>query len=119
MPRLQPWRLRCPAAVQACLANGRDGTEVKIDEFKIIPLLRAKLEELAAARVSLIVLFCTGHFPPFRSEVPLLRLDLLLAYFATTVLESFGALDGPIVCSVIPPAVQSDEEKVKSIRDRC
>ena len=50
-----------------------DGTQVKLGEEKLLPTIQTKITELNRDRVELIVLLCTGHFPSFESECPVLE----------------------------------------------
>jgi protein AroM len=50
----------------------QDGVEVHVAKRHIIPRLQARIDRLGA-EVDVIVLLCTGHFPEFRSVVPLLE----------------------------------------------
>ncbi len=50
-----------------------DGSQVVIAEEEIIPRVQAKIDELNAEGVELIVLLCTGHFPNFSSRCVLLE----------------------------------------------
>lgn len=95
-----------------------DGREVKVDEARILPLMQKRLKELEVAGVSLVLLFCTGDFPPFDSRVPVLRPDFLLAHFVAAL----GAAEGGAtssgggkwkICAVIPSADQEAEVKAK------
>ncbi len=64
----------------------RDGTEVKITEELILPLMQERVRELEEQGVGLIVIMCTGSFPKFDSEVLIVTPQEIL----TGVLE--GAL---------------------------
>jgi len=46
----------------------RDGTEIRITKRFVIPLLQERIHELEKLRVKLIVIMCTGKFPPFDSK---------------------------------------------------
>ena len=50
----------------------QDGVEVQVAKRHVIPRLQACIDRLGA-EVDVIVLLCTGHFPEFRSVVPLLE----------------------------------------------
>ena len=57
----------------------RDGTQAVMAEPALEPLLQAQIDRLQAQGVPLIVLLCTGEFPPgLRSRVPLLYPSRLL-----------------------------------------
>lgn len=51
----------------------KDGSWVKLAEEKLIPLLREKIDFLNEQKVNLILLLCTGTFPPFVSESLLIQ----------------------------------------------
>jgi protein AroM len=55
-----------------------DGTEVTVGKRFIIPRLKEKILELNREDVAVITLLCSGEFPPFRLEKPLLMPDKLL-----------------------------------------
>lgn len=46
----------------------RDGTEVKITEEFIEPILQQRINELEKKGVDIILLLCTGRFPEFKSK---------------------------------------------------
>lgn len=46
----------------------RDGTEVKITERFILPLMQKRIWELEEKGVRLALIMCTGKFPPFESK---------------------------------------------------
>ena len=50
----------------------RDGTSVEVAKRHIVPRLQAQLATLEAEGVGATLLLCTGSFPPFRHERPLL-----------------------------------------------
>lgn len=51
----------------------RDGSEVQAAERHITPLVQQKVNELFAEGVPLVLLLCTGHFPGFTANGPVLR----------------------------------------------
>ena len=51
----------------------RDGSEVQAAERHITPLVQQKVNELFAEGVPVVVLLCTGHFPGFTANGPVLR----------------------------------------------
>lgn len=57
----------------------RDGSTVVVGKPRIIPLLQARLDELAERGVRLFVVLCTGAFPPFRAPGPLLLPERVIA----------------------------------------
>lgn len=65
----------------------RDGSEVRLDESRILGLLQQGIDRLEAQGVSVIALFCTGEFPGFRAGVPILRPDRILGRFVASVTE--------------------------------
>ncbi|MBC8571106.1 AroM family protein [Oscillospiraceae bacterium NSJ-54] len=51
----------------------RDGSSVRFAERHILPRLQAAIDKLTAEGAELILMLCTGEFPPeLRAEVPLL-----------------------------------------------
>jgi len=46
----------------------RDGTEVRITEEFVVPLLQQRISDLEGEGVGVILLLCTGRFPEFRSK---------------------------------------------------
>ncbi len=56
----------------------RDGTQVTVGEESLLPRLQEKIEELDEENVDLITLLCSGEFPEFSSEVPLIYPDELV-----------------------------------------
>lgn len=46
----------------------RDGTEVKITEEFVVPLIQQRIYELEREGVDIILLLCTGRFPEFESK---------------------------------------------------
>ena len=50
------------------ISRMRDGTEIKITKRLILPLLQERIHELEEQGVRLIVIMCTGRFPPFESK---------------------------------------------------
>lgn len=62
-----------------------DGREIVIGEEVVTPLLRKGIAELEYSGVDLIMVLCTGSFPPLESKVPLLVPDRILQRLATSV----------------------------------
>lgn len=65
------------------LANG---SSVTVSEEAILPLLQEKITLLEEAGVRTTILACTGSFPPFDSQYPLLFPDALVCHFVAGVL---------------------------------
>ncbi len=57
-----------------------DGSSAVIGKSHILPRMQRAIDELEAAGVSATVLLCTGEFPPFRHNKPLLPADQLLGH---------------------------------------
>jgi protein AroM len=85
----------------------RDGTEVKVAEKHIIERLRSCVAGLERDGVDLIVLLCTGEFPPLGARTLLVPLDRLLEGVIHGLLPS-----GRLV-AVAPAA-----EQVAALRER-
>jgi protein AroM len=58
-----------------------DGTSVTISDKAVIPRVQQCIQELEQEEVSAILLLCTGTFPTFTSQVPLLVPEPLLYHF--------------------------------------
>lgn len=56
----------------------RDGTQVTVGKKPLLPRLQGKIDELKEENVDLIALLCSGEFPEFSSEVPLIFPDELV-----------------------------------------
>lgn len=56
----------------------RDGREILVGEEDVIPKVQRAIEELARQDVAAILLLCTGTFPKFACEVPLLYPERVL-----------------------------------------
>lgn len=87
----------------------RDGSEVRIEERRILELLQRGIERLEAQGVSVIALFCTGEFPDFRARVPILRPDRILGHFVASVVEPGRNR----VVAVVPSPLQKHAMKEK------
>ncbi len=73
----------------------KDGGKAVMAKEKIVPIVQQLIDELNQQNVSLIVLACTGQFPCFRSEVPVVYPDHLLSHVVQGVLQ--GGLLGVII----------------------
>ena len=63
----------------------RDGSSVTVDRDSVIGLVQARIDDLAK-EVSTIGVLCTGNFPSFNSDVPILEpSDLLHAWTSSIV----------------------------------
>jgi len=63
----------------------RDGSEVKISKTKILSLMQSKIKYLESLGVELIAILCSGEFPEFSSDVPILYPDKILKGIASGV----------------------------------
>jgi len=64
----------------------RDGSSVTVDRAAVIDLVQARIDELSQD-VSTICVLCTGSFPTFESEVPILEPSDLLHAWASGIVE--------------------------------
>lgn len=64
----------------------RDGTAVTIDRTSVIELVQARIDDLADD-VSTIGILCTGDFPAFESDVPILEPSDLLHAWASSIVH--------------------------------
>ncbi|PUA34030.1 MAG: hypothetical protein B7O98_01055 [Zestosphaera tikiterensis] len=74
----------------------KNGKEVKISKNKVVKLLKDVIKELNKEGVDLIVILCTGSFPRFASEVPVI--------YPYKLLEGFVSALNPRVLGVLAPA---------------
>ncbi|HNV37447.1 MAG TPA: AroM family protein [Rectinema sp.] len=68
----------------------KDGSETRLSERKAIERLPKAVKDLEESNVDIIVLFCTGEFPPLSSKVPILYpseivRSLVLAFFSSRI----------------------------------
>jgi protein AroM len=107
--------------VRACGKSGtgilvtrlRDGSEVKVDEGLILNLMQRRLLFLEDAGVSFILLLCSGDFPPFVSQVPILKPDALLGHFVAALASEARGGRKMKVSVVVPSAEQEVSVKAK------
>ncbi len=87
----------------------RDGSEVRLEECRILELLQQGIGRLEAQGVSVIALFCTGEFPGFRAGVPILRPDRILGHFVASVTEPGRNR----IVAIVPSPLQTQAMKEK------
>jgi len=78
------------------------GEEVTISREKLIPLLQKRILELNAKGVDLLVILCSGEFPRFKSEKPVVYPTKLLSGVVSSI-----ALNGKLAV-LIPRKEQVD-----------
>jgi protein AroM len=83
-----------------------DGSTVVVAKPRIIPLLQQRLDELAERGARLFVILCTGAFPAFRAQGPVLLPQRVLA----KAVEALGVRR----VGVLPPL----EGQVEEVRAR-
>lgn len=76
----------------------RDGTSVHIAKKYILERMQRHIDDLIAGGAAGILLFCTGEFPPFRCDKPVLYPQKLLQHFV-------AAIAGDRVVGVLTPDV--------------
>lgn len=64
----------------------RDGSSITVDRNSVVELMQARIDELSE-RVSTIGVLCTGNFPAFESNVPILEPSDLLHAWASSLVE--------------------------------
>lgn len=68
-----------PSSDQTTLVSRlRDGDHARLAKEKIIPKIQQLIDELNDQGVSVIILACTGKFPVFQSQAPVIYPDYLL-----------------------------------------
>ena len=70
----------------------RDGSEVMVSEERLLPLLQEKIKLLEGKGVEAIVILCSGSFPEFESNVPVIYPDELLKNFVMPLLRKGDSL---------------------------
>ncbi len=96
-----------PAPGEAVLVTRlRDGSSVRVAHRHILPRLARQVEALAR-EVDVVLLLCTGSFPPFRVGCPVLYPDRLLQNFVRAVVP-----DGHLGV-VTPDEAQIAEQRVR------
>lgn len=80
----------------------RDGSSVTVDRASVIDLVQARIHELAED-VSTIAVLCTGDFPDFEADVPILEPSDLLHGWASSI------VDGGTIGVLMPKAEQLDQ----------
>jgi protein AroM len=88
-----------------------DGREVQLAERLVTPLLQAQVKRLFDEGLPLVMLLCTGAFPPFQTKGRLVRPQELL-YNATQELAEGRRLG--VVC----PAEEQVEQAKRTWRER-
>lgn len=68
----------------------RDGTQVKIAEKHILPLMQDKIDKLVAQGAQVIALVCTGEFPEFRCSKLLVQPQRVLFNTVKSVAEGLN-----------------------------
>ena len=85
----------------------RDGTQVKLGEGKVIPLVYEAVESIIRQGARLVVLLCTGTFPRWELPVPVLYPGPLLYHFTAALANPETKL------AVFIPAPEQEEEARK------
>lgn len=63
----------------------RSGVEVELSKRKLVELMQSKVDWLNSREVKLIVILCTGEFPEFRSETPIVYPDRILKGVSSSI----------------------------------
>ncbi|WP_185907946.1 AroM family protein [Psychrobacillus soli] len=79
-----------------------NGNSVVVSKEKIIPIIQQLIDECQKSEIDLILLACTGKFPLFSSEIPVIYPDFLLNYAVKGLLRE-GEL------GVIVPLIEQSE----------
>lgn len=83
----------------------RDGSQVKIAEEKILPLLQKCIKDLEEQGCQMIVMLCTGKFPEFEHNTLLIRPQEMLQLTAQKL------SDGKKIGVIIPDGDQAENIK--------
>jgi protein AroM len=60
----------------------KDGTSATMAKEKVIPIIQQIIDDFNQNQIQLIIVACTGEFPPFDSKIPIIYPDYLLNYVA-------------------------------------
>jgi len=63
----------------------RDGSEVKVSKGKIIKQVEVRLRELAEQKIDLIVMLCSGDFPEYDLDVPIIYPSKILKSIVSAI----------------------------------
>lgn len=80
----------------------RDGSQVKMGEEKIIPLLQKCIEDLEKQGCQMVLMLCTGKFPEFQHNTLLIRPQEILQLTAQKL------SDGSKIGVIIPDGEQKE-----------
>lgn len=89
-----------------------DGTQVELAEEKILPMIQDKITELNREQVEFVVLLCTGHFPLFRSECPIIESQKIVDHCVASLVGSDDRLG---VLVPLPEQMQGARENLSHI----
>jgi protein AroM len=81
----------------------RDGSSVVIGRAGVLPRVQAAVDVLEAEGADVVLLVCTGEFPPFRHSRPLLLAGPLLT-------AGLSALAGDSAAGVICPLAEQEQQ---------
>ncbi|MGB9813612.1 MAG: AroM family protein [Thermovenabulum sp.] len=84
-----------------------DGTEVKVAERLVFPLLKKQIHNLEQEGIKVIFLACTGEFPQFESESLVIRPQRVLHHVVSSIAKD-------LTLGVIVP----DERQINSAKER-
>lgn len=56
----------------------KDGTSATMAKEKVIPIIQRIIDDFNQNQIQLIIVACTGEFPPFDSKIPIIYPDYLL-----------------------------------------
>ena len=79
-----------------------DGSSATIAERHILPRIQSAITDLEAAGAEAVVLLCTGEFPPFDHERPLLRAERL-------IVDGVRAIVGGSRVGVVCPLTEQEQ----------
>ncbi len=90
---------------QTLVTRLKDGTEVRLSEKRVVERLPQAVADMERRGVDVIVLFCTGAFPPVASTVPVLYPSAIVGAVVAAVLSSRKG-GGARLCVVAPAREQ-------------
>ena len=88
-----------------------DRSSLEVDMKRLIPLLAHKVEELYREGADYAVLMCSGGFPAFTANIPVIRpVSLLLAFAETAAPRKRVGIINPIASQQRPAAVHWEQQ---------
>ena len=82
-----------------------DGTQVKIGERHVFPLIKSRIREFESEGINVVLLACTGEFPDIDTDIFLIRPQKVIYHVVSAVSE------GLTLGVIVPDKNQVDSAK--------